>query len=705
MKTTMFNNKLKIWQQGKKIRNYFSSFRYSIQNFFAKNEYPEYTIFSILAIITGAAVGLAAVLFHELIKFFEYFFFDFIINEFLLIGIGVVIAIPIIGMLLQSLMIYLFPKTAKRKGVIDVIKAVSTRGGYIPFRTTLFHALAPAISIGSGGTVGPEGPAAQIGGGVASKLGQLFDLSDQRKRMFTAAGAGAAISAVFNTPLGGIFFALEVVLLNDFHTATFSALILASVTASVISRIFLGDTPAFQFVDAGVGPYENFYLFIILGILAGILSLLFIRYSSVVREVFNRHLKVKYPQWILMSGVGLLVGISGYFYSEIFGIGYETINKLLNGQTAWQLALILLVMKFILVPLIITSGGFGGIFAPSLFIGAAFGYLFAVILQNFFGMDVNVTTFVLVGMGAMLGGINSIPISAIMIIFEMTKDYAFILPLMLAVVMSSMIVQWKLKGTITAKHLEEEGYEISSGRDTAILKSLTVAEAMKKDIFIVNANLPVPSLISQLVENPHNVVYTTDNNGKINGVITDNEIMPIITEYDTLSKMLVANDIARSEVTLVSENDNLDFVFKLLGKGSMHQFPVKSDDGQIKGIIRRQDVISAYNKATMKMNVKDSFASELRTINQTKGSRVADGYSIIEKGVPRAFVGKSVIDLKFRNNHGLEILMVKHKLSVLSDETDERVIIPSTDYKFTSDDILVLFGADENIEKFRKEYS
>jgi len=699
----MIGNRLKIWQLGKRIRKSVSSFRYSIQNIFAKYEFPEYSIFAILAIITGASVGLAAVLFHKLIHFFQYFFFDLLLNKFVFIGLGVVIAIPIIGMLLQSLMIVLFPKTAKRKGVIDVIKAVSTRGGYIPFRTTLFHAIAPAINIGSGGTVGPEGPAAQIGGGVASKLGQLFDLSDQRKRMFTAAGAGAAISAVFNTPLGGIFFALEVVLLNDFHTATFSALILASVTASVVSRIFLGDNPTFHFTDANIGPYEDFYLFIILGITAGILSLLFIKYSSVISELFNKHLKKKYPQWVLMSVVGLMVGLSGFFYSEIFGVGYDTINNLLNEQVAWQVVLILLVLKFILVPLILSSGGFGGIFAPSLFIGASFGYLFAITLQSF-GIEVNTTTYVLVGMGAVLGGINSIPISAILIIFEMTKDYAFMLPLMLAVVMSTLIVQWKLKGSITAKHLEEEGFEVSSGRDTSILKSLSVADVMKPDIFTVKSNLPVPSLVSQLVENPHTVVYTLDNTGGINGVITDNEIMPIITEYDTLSKMLVANDIAKSEVTIVNQNDNLDIVFKLLGKSSIHQFPVKSLNGKIIGVIKRQDVISAYNKATMKMNVKDSFATELRTLNQSSISKVANGYSIIEKGIPRKFVGKTIIDLKFRNKYGLEILMIKQKPSILADQTSDIVTIPSVDYKFYVNDLLVLFGSDENIEKFQNEF-
>lgn len=678
--------------------------RYSLQNLLSRYEFPEYSVFSILAIITGASVGLAAVLFHKLIHFFQYFFFDFLLNEFIFIGLGIVIAIPVIGMLLQSLMIIFFPKTARRKGVIDVIKAVSTRGGYIPFRTTLFHAIAPALSIGSGGTVGPEGPAAQIGGGVASKLGQLFDLSDQRKRMFTAAGAGAAISAVFNTPLGGIFFALEVVLLNDFHTATFSALILASVTASVVSRIFLGDNPTFHFANADVGAYQDFYLFIILGILAGVVSLLFIRYSSIISELFGKHLKKKYPQWLLMSIVGLTVGVVGFFYSEIFGIGYETIGKLLNEPVAWQLALILLIFKFLLVPLILSSGGFGGIFAPSLFMGATFGYLFAFILQHVFGIEVNTTTFVLVGMGAMLGGINSIPISAIMIIFEMTKDYAFILPLMLAVVMSTLIVQWKLKGTITARHLEEEGFEISSGRDSSVLKSMTVADVMQRDIFMVKSSLPVPSLVSQLVENPHNVVYTLDNNGEINGVISDNEIMPIITEYDTLSKMLVANDIAKADVTTVNENDNLDFVFKMLGVSSIHQFPVKDENGKITGIVKRQDVISGYNKATMMMNVKDSFATELRTLNQATVSHVADGYSIIEKAVPRSFIGKTIVDLKFRNTFGLEILMIKQRASILSDEDQDKIVIPNLAYKFDQNDFLVLFGSDEKIGQFQKQF-
>ena len=209
------------------------------QNRLSNIAIPDYTLFSFYAVLTGALAGLAAVFFHHSIDFFNRLFFEQTTEGLFFLGTAAVIVLPALGMLIQSIMIYTSPIISKRRGVSEVIKSVALRGGYIPLRTTIFHFFAPVICIGSGGTVGPEGPAAQLGGGVASKMGNLLGLSDARRRMFTAAGSGAAIAAIFNTPLGGIFFALEVVLLNDFQSPTFSALILASVTASAISRIFL----------------------------------------------------------------------------------------------------------------------------------------------------------------------------------------------------------------------------------------------------------------------------------------------------------------------------------------------------------------------------------------------------------------------------------------------------------------------------------
>ncbi len=671
---------------------------------FNKISLPEYTTFSFFAVLIGISAGLSAVIFHHSINFFNELFFEQTKEGLFFLGTAAVIVLPALGMLIQAIMIYAAPDISKKRGVAEVIKAVALRGGYIPFRTTLFHFFAPVICIGSGGTVGPEGPAAQVGGGVSSKIGSLLNLSDSRRRMFTAAGAGAAIAAIFNTPLGGIFFALEIILLNDFQTPTFSALILASVTASAISRIFLGDSSVFVFSDPQFISYANLYLFAILGVLTGILSLLFIKYSGFIEGLFHKKILKKIPRWAAMTTVGALVGVCGYFYKDIFGIGYNGINHILANSYAWQIVAILLVMKFILVPLVLYSGGFGGIFAPSLFMGASFGYLFVITANQVFGLNLDTTTFVLVSMGATLGGINSIPISSILIIFEMTKDYSFILPLMLAVVISTTLVQLKLHGSIHMKHLEQQGFNISHGRETSILRSIKVESVMRKDVFLIPDNATLPELISNMMGNPSSTFYTMNDQKQLNGMITESELRPIIMEYEQLKEMLVASDIATHNVIRVKKNDNLDHVMNLFGKVKVDEFPVTEDnnENEIIGTISRHDVIASYNRESLKFNLAGGLARELRTIKKTTISKVASGFSIVERKVPQEFVGKSLSMIKLRNEFGLEVLMIKKYQSVLdTDDESEIVTIPDPDYIIQMDDTLVIFGKDENIEKTR----
>ena len=265
-----------------------------VKSYLEKIAFPQYTYFSFYAIIIGAAAGLSAVIFHLSIEFFNNVFFEKTKDGLYFLGTAAVILLPAIGMLIQSLMITSAPEISKKRGVLEIIKSVAFTSGYIPFRTTLFHFLAPVISIGSGGTVGPEGPAAQIGGGVASKLATILRVSDQKRRIFTAAGAGAAIAAIFNTPLGGVFFALEIILLNDFQTPTFSALILASVTASAISRIFLGNESVFIFSVPDIGGYQYFYLFILLGFFCGIIAVLFLKYDNFTYNLFKKSFLKRY---------------------------------------------------------------------------------------------------------------------------------------------------------------------------------------------------------------------------------------------------------------------------------------------------------------------------------------------------------------------------------------------------------------------------
>jgi CIC family chloride channel protein len=661
----------------------------------------DYSFFTLFSIGIGVVSGLAAVSFHEAIHLLTKLFFQIIASKLFFLAAGAVIVLPAMGMLIQSLMIKFAPDVAKKKGVAEVIKAVATRGAIIPFRTTIFNTVASLICIGSGGTVGPEGPVAQLGAGVANKICNLTRLSELRRRVFTAVGAGSAIAAVFNTPLGGIFFALEVVLLNDFHNVTLAGLILASVSASAISRAFLGNRPSFVFPNPSVGPFSQLYLFIILGLIAGLISLGYFYYSNKINDFIKKRALKKMPQWLLMMLVGLLVGILGFFFHDVFGIGYAAINKLLAQSMTWKLALVLLIIKFFMVPLTLSSGGFGGTFAPALVMGASMGHLFVFSVNSIWGVHLDPITYILVGMGAVLGGIHSIPIASILIIFEMTQEYAIMLPLMLAVIISTSMVHLVHRGSIHLKHLKQQGFTPNLVHDTSILKSLQVKDVMRTgDMELLSENTPLPKIIDMLLKSKHSTFYTTDTNNKLVGTITENDLRPILMEYDHLASVVLACDIAKPTVTVVYPDDDLDQVLKSFAYENLEQLPVvaSEDPTIVKGTIWWQDIITKYKDASMKFDSQNVFAQELKTIEKKPHSRVLDGFSIVERKAPVQFIGKTLAELRLRNQYGLEVLMIKSEKSPFGDkEENDSCLFPCSEYRIQPEDRLVLFGSDEKI--------
>ena len=221
----------------------------------------------------------------------------------------------------------------------------------------------------------------------------------------------------------------------------------------------------------------------------------------------------------------------------------------------------------------------------------------------------------------------------------------------------------------------------------------------------IRENTTLPELVSQLLDNPQSTFYTVDPTGKITGVITENELRPIISEYENLKEVVLASDIANYEVITVESNNDLDYVLRLFGKKNLDEFPVVSstDSEKILGAISRQDVISVYNKESLKYNIADNMASELISLEKAKVSKVADGYFIIEKKAINEFIGKSLIELRIRNKYGLEVLMIKKSLSPFSDHSSKpEIITPDPNYKIQRDDTLILFGTDENIKKVEK---
>lgn len=686
----------------KKLRRRIKTHQIKLGRLLAGLGLPEYTILVIFSIIMGIAAGFAGVGLHKFIGFLSNLFYG---KESLsrINPTWIFIFIPAIGMLVQGIMVWLAPRQAAQKGVIEIIKAVGLRKGYLPFRSTIFHFFASAICIGTGGTVGPEAPAAQSGAGVVATLGRVLGLGEARQRIFTAAGAGAAIAAIFNTPLGGVFFAIEVVLLNDFRTAALTAFLLASVAASTVSRIILGNEPKFLFSALDIGSYKYFFFYLLLGVVAGLISIGFIRTNEMLRIVCRKIYRY-IPKIAGMILVGLLMGLAGYWMPGILGIGYTTMNQILANELTHQSILVLLLLKFFLVNLILAAGGFGGVFAPSLFIGGCLGHLFAFTFSRTFHVPLDLTTYTLVGMGAVLAGVNSVPMAAIMILFEMTNDYHFILPLMVGVVGSTVVVHMVLKGSIYARELERQGYHYILGREVHILESISVSQVMRKDIFAIPENTPLSELIRLCLNHPYETIYTTNRHGKINGVILSSTLRELITEYHTLKGMIVAKDLAEPQVKFIKDTDNLEYALRLFARQRVEEIPVVSSKSkEVVGTLHYQDVLKAYNNAMVKMNLSEGLADDIKTIAPHQTHEVMPGINLLEIEIPKNFEGKTLKSLRLRNRFGVDVVMIERGNSSLWQDDERQRIFPQADYQFQAGDRVIVLGEKDKVDKF-KEY-
>lgn len=272
------------------------------------------------------------------------------------------------------------------------------KDGNLSARATLFQAIAPVLSIGTGAPLGPEGPAARLGSGIGSMMSRLFNLQIHNMKMYTAAGAGAAISAVFNAPITGVFFGIEVILLNDMKNQALSALIVSSVVADIVSRAVLGNSHIIQLPAYDLGGLSTYPLYILMGIVCGLFALLYFKTNNLAGTLLDKKLKIK-NEYLRLVPLSLLFGIVLINYYHLFGIGYGTIHEVLNNALDLKTVLILLFLKIVFVALFLKAGAYGGTFAPSLLIGVLLGFSFARIGTMLTGIYMDPVSFAIVAMG------------------------------------------------------------------------------------------------------------------------------------------------------------------------------------------------------------------------------------------------------------------------------------------------------------------
>ena len=586
-----------------------SEVRAKITRWFLKSigrlKLSEQQVLIILSVVVGVGGGFGAVIFRWLIGFFHTLFFDYGTLLFSQITAHPKLLIPLIPMaggLLVAPITYRLAKEARGHGVPEVMLAVALRGGIIRPLIALAKSIASSICIGSGGSAGREGPIVQIGSALGSTVGQIFKMSGERVKILVGCGAAAGISATFNAPIAGVLFTLEIIL-GDFTIHAFSPVIISSVIATVISRAFVGNYPAFTVPRYDLVSIWEMPMYIGLGLLAGVFSVLFIKVLYKSEDVFetwriNNYLKPAFG--------GLMLGSLGIFFPQLFGVGYEAISSALHEETVVWVLFFLIFMKIIATSLTLGSGGSGGIFAPSLFIGAMLGGFFGNLVHLAFP-EVTATpgAYALVGMSAVVAGTTHAPITAMLIIFEMTGDYRIILPLMLSSVLSTLLSHKFSRESIYTMKLVRRGINLKAGKDISILGSVFVREVMNTQWESISHSMPLGKLLPFVESSKENIFPVVDYKGDLEGTISFQDIRNLITKR-SLDDLVIVKDVVSSNPLTLFPDETLISALQKFGLQDVEALPVveRHNPKKLIGVLKRGDVISYYNRKLIEKTSK-----------------------------------------------------------------------------------------------------
>jgi len=608
-----------------------------------------------------------------------------------------IILIPIIGGFIVGPIIYFFAPEAKGHGVPEVMQAILLKGGVIRGRVAFIKTIASAITIGTGGSVGREGPIIQIGSSLGSIAGQFFRVPSKRLKTLVACGAAAGIAAAFNAPIAGALFAVEIILM-DFAVAQFSPIVISSVMATVISRSFEGDFAAFIVPKYElISPYEIGFYFI-LGALSGFVAYLFIKTLYFSEDYFDN--KLKFPEYLKPVLGGLGVGIVALVFPQIMGVGYDTINNALFGNMIWYIALALVFIKILATSLTLGSGGSGGIFAPSLFMGAMLGYFFGSFVHQYFpDISASPGAYALVAMGGLVAGTTRAPITAIIIVFELTSDYHIILPLMITCIISTILSARFSRESIYTLKLLLRNIGIKEGVDTNVMDSIDVKNVYKTDFESIDSSDNFSQVVNKVLNGKEFDFPVLTEDGRILGIISLNDIKDYLFEKDSLQNLLIAGDIANTDFDSITPDDNCTTAMDKLRDFKYEGLPVVEDKGSDKiiGFIHRKEILDAYHKAIERNEITSSLASSISMKEDEPQVHFMEGYSINEITPPKSFIGKSIRELNIRARYGVDVLSIKTK-----EKRGEKIrAIPNPNYVINEEDTLVIAGEIKNINVLR----
>jgi CIC family chloride channel protein len=552
-----------------------------------------------LALAVGAGAGAGAIAFRRLIVTFtrlfagraDYSAAGHAANPHVpWLGPWFVVVAPVLGGLVYGPLVDRFAREARGHGVPEVMLSVAQRGGRIAPQVAVVKSLASALCIGSGGSVGREGPIVQIGSALGSTLGRLARVAEERLRVLVACGAAGGIAATFNAPLAGVFFAMELIL-RDFTAESFGAVVLAGVTASVVGRAALGDTAFLHLPPFHVRHPAEYLLYAGLGLAAGVVGVGFTRILYLIEDVCDWGWRG--PEWLRPATGGLLLGGLLLGLPQMYGVGYPVLENAIGGRYAIGFLLLLLAGKMVATSLTIGIGGSGGVFAPSLFMGAMFGTAFGLVVHHLVpGVTGPAGAYGLVGMGAVFAGAARAPITAVIIMFELTGEYSIILPLMLAIVLATLISRVLSGDTIYTLKLRRRGIHLDPTPPVNPLATTPVTEVMEPVPDPLPDTTPLNRAARLLALSEHGVLPVTDGSGAYRGTVTARAAAQALT--DDADGPETVGDLAELPTPVTAEQPIAD-ALQLLATAQGTGLPVLDEaKTALVGWITHQKVLAAF---------------------------------------------------------------------------------------------------------------
>ncbi|HVX47020.1 MAG TPA: chloride channel protein [Mycobacteriales bacterium] len=549
-----------------------------------------------LSLLIGVGAGLGAVAFRYMIEGGTYAltgFADYTAHghaadpHIRWLGRWFVLITPVVAGLIYGPLVYRFAKEARGHGVPEVMVAVARNGGRIRPQVAAVKATASALCIAGGGSVGREGPIVQIGSALGSTLAQVFRLDEQRIKLLVACGAAGGIAATFNAPLAGVFFAMEIIL-RAFETEAFGMVVLSSVTASVISRGILGNHPFLTLPAFTVDHLVQYPLFALLGLVAGLIGVAFSRILYAIEDACDWAWRG--PEWARPAVGGLLLGLVLLLLPEMYGVGYPVLGKAVAGDYGIAFLIALLAGKLVACSLTIGIGGSGGVFAPSLFCGAMAGAAYGDIVHAVAPVSGgSAGAYALIGMGAVFAGAARAPITAVVILFELTGEYSIILPLMLAIVLATGISHLISHDTVYTRKLLRRGIDIEEPANLRARRE-PVSAFMAVPPQPIPAGADLREAARQFADSDTGHLPLIDTDGTYLGTVSAYDVMNALAAEDQapVRALLKPADPVTPDSPLGDALDRLDH-----GAGAV---PVVDTTGAITGWVRHRDLLDALSR-------------------------------------------------------------------------------------------------------------